>query len=105
MTSAWLIGRGARTAVGVAKIENVACTVCGCVCDDLRMTLDQDQIVKAEGACRLAEPWFLAQGRTHPPVAVVAGQPTSLHDAVERAAALLRRARAPLVYGLSRSST
>jgi formylmethanofuran dehydrogenase subunit B len=86
-------------------IENVACTVCGCVCDDLRLTVRGGRIIKAEGACELAEPWLLAQNGDHPPAARVAGGVVSLHAAVEEAAAILRQSRAPLIYGLSRSST
>ena len=48
------------------RVDNVACTVCGCVCDDLRVTVDGGRVVRAEGACQLAEPWFLAQD-TPPP--------------------------------------
>jgi formylmethanofuran dehydrogenase subunit B len=47
----------------VELIENVACTVCGCVCDDLRITVDSGRITKAEGPCCSAEPWFLGQDR------------------------------------------
>jgi formylmethanofuran dehydrogenase subunit B len=89
----------------VKQIENVACTVCGCVCDDLRLTVDNERIVRAEGACFLSEPWFLSQNHTQPPVAEVAGQPVALDTALDRAADLLRSARSPLIYGLSRSST
>jgi hypothetical protein len=46
------------------QFEHVACTVCGCVCDDLRMTVEEGRISKCEGACRLAEPWFLIGQRT-----------------------------------------
>jgi formylmethanofuran dehydrogenase subunit B len=89
----------------VQRVEDVACTVCGCVCDDLRVTLDQGRVVQAEGACRLAEPWFLGQGRREPPVASVGGRPASLEAGVDRAAEILAAARCPLIYGLSRSST
>jgi formylmethanofuran dehydrogenase subunit B len=85
--------------------EHVACTVCGCVCDDLRITVDGGRISKAEGACRLAEPWFLAQESRHPPVAVIEGKSAPLEVAADRAAALIRAASAPLIYGMSRSST
>jgi hypothetical protein len=37
-------------------VENVACTGCGCVCDDLRLTVRGERIVRAERACVLAEP-------------------------------------------------
>jgi formylmethanofuran dehydrogenase subunit B len=85
--------------------EDVACTVCGCVCDDLRITVEQGLISRAEGACKLAEPWFLGQDRCKPPVAQIAGVPVPLEEAVDRAVELLRRACSPLIYGLSRSST
>jgi formylmethanofuran dehydrogenase subunit B len=39
--------------------EDVACTVCGCVCDDLRVTVQDGRVVRAERACALAEPWWL----------------------------------------------
>jgi formylmethanofuran dehydrogenase subunit B len=83
----------------------IACTVCGCVCDDLRITLEGGRIARAEGACRLAEPWFLSQDTLQPPVAHVEGQPASLQAALGRAANILRAARYPLIYGMSRSTT
>lgn len=85
-------------------IDNYACTVCGCVCDDLRLTVDAEQIVRAERACALAEPWLLAQQRGSAPVAEIEGRPASLAEGVARAAALLDGASYPLIYGLSRTS-
>jgi formylmethanofuran dehydrogenase subunit B len=85
--------------------ENVACTVCGCVCDDLRITVDAGRVTRAEGACFLSEPWLLGQDTRQPPVAEVEGRATPLPDAIERAAEILRASRSPLIYGLSRSST
>jgi formylmethanofuran dehydrogenase subunit B len=87
------------------RIDDVACTVCGCVCDDLRITVDAGRVVRTEGACSLAEPWFFAQSARRPPVAEIEGKPVPLQEAIERAAAILVAARSPLIYGLSRSST
>jgi formylmethanofuran dehydrogenase subunit B len=89
----------------MAVFENVACTVCGCVCDDLRITVEKDQIVRCEGACGLSEPWLLGQNSRRPPVSVVEGRPVDLAEAAGRAAELLRASSSPLIYGLSRSST
>ena len=76
---------------------DVACTVCGCVCDDLTVTVEGGRVVAAENACRLAEPWFRAQA---------AGATASPWDALAgHAAELLRAAKYPLIYGLSRSTT
>lgn len=84
---------------------DVACTVCGCVCDDLTLTFDGTQLVQAERACSLAAPWFAALSAANPPVATVRGTETPLDDALAAAAELLKKSAAPLVYGLSRSST
>jgi formylmethanofuran dehydrogenase subunit B len=67
-------------------IPDVACTVCGCVCDDLAITVDGGRVVRAEGACRLAEPWFLAQNAAAPPAAAIDGRPVALDAALDRAA-------------------
>lgn len=85
--------------------SDVACTVCGCVCDDLRLTIDGGRIVHADNACRLAEPWLLGQGQRQPPVARIGDNEASLELALDRAAELLRASRSPLLYGLSRSNT
>ncbi|MEX0714392.1 MAG: formylmethanofuran dehydrogenase subunit B, partial [Pirellulales bacterium] len=85
--------------------EDVACTVCGCVCDDLRLTVEKARIVRADGACKLAEPWFLSQDSRRPPAAEINGQAAPLQMALDQAARILDAARSPLVYGLSRSST
>ncbi|WP_439625272.1 formylmethanofuran dehydrogenase subunit B [Gemmata sp.] len=83
----------------------MACTVCGCVCDDLRVTTEGGRVVSAEGACVLAEPWFRSQNADHPPAAEVAGRPVEPAVAYDRAAELLRAAKYPLIFGLSRSTT
>lgn len=85
--------------------DDFACTVCGCVCDDLKLTVQDGRIVGTERACELAEPWLLAQDSSRPPVAEVTGCPVPLKSAVARAAEILKSAKAPLIYGLSRSST
>ncbi len=86
-------------------VENVTCTVCACLCDDLRIAHQAGRVVTADGACRLAEPWYLQQGTTQPSVAQINGQAVPLSEALSRAADILRRAKSPLIYGLSRSST
>ncbi|HSG69682.1 MAG TPA: formylmethanofuran dehydrogenase subunit B, partial [Planctomycetaceae bacterium] len=88
-----------------AVFEDVACTVCGCVCDDLQLTVEGNRITRAVGACRLSEDWFLEQESKQPHVAEVGGAPCDLSAAIDAAAAILNRSRSPLVYGLSRSST
>ena len=86
-------------------ITDVACTICGCVCDDLKITTENGAVVKADRACGLAEPWFLEQTSQHVSAYFIDQQPSSYADAIERATQLLHESHAPLIYGLSRSST
>ena len=86
-------------------IDDVACTQCGCVCDDLKITFEGERIVSAERACGLAEPFYRAQGTRMPPAAAIEGQAVSHEAALARTVEILSRSRAPIIYGLSRSST
>jgi formylmethanofuran dehydrogenase subunit B len=84
---------------------DVACTVCGCVCDDLRVSVTGGRVLSADGACSLAKPWFASLNDPQPPIAEVNDSPVSLAEAYSRAGELLKASKYPLVYGLSRSTT
>ena len=85
--------------------DDVACTVCGCVCDDLQLEVEQGRITAAWRACELAEPWLLGQPKRSIPPAQIGDSVATIGDAVRHAAGILDRSHAPLIYGLSRSST
>ncbi len=85
--------------------ENITCTVCGCVCDDLSVRIDGDRVVTVKNACRLAEPWFPAQTAARPVACRAGGAVASFDDAIAAAARLLKASKYPLIYGLSRSTT
>lgn len=86
-------------------VENVACTVCACVCDDLTVTVRDGQIVAADKACRLAEPWFVKSWTTIAPAPRIRGVASPQNAAIDEAARILSCAKAPLIFGLSKSST
>lgn len=88
-------------------VKHVACPGCGCVCDDLCIKTDGEQLVSIEPSCSLAESWFRRhwQEEASSPVVSVDGKPAALDEAIERAAEILDRAEYPLVYGLSRGAT
>lgn len=76
------------------------------MCDDLRLTFEGERLTQAERACTLAEPYFAALANLPKrPVASVQGRPAKLEQAIEKAAEILKESRAPLIWGLSRSST
>jgi formylmethanofuran dehydrogenase subunit B len=80
-------------------VSDATCAGCGCACDDIDVT--------AAGpvrTCLLGDEWFAARTGDRPPVATVEGRAASLDEGVDAAAAILRQARAPLVYGLGQTS-
>ncbi len=85
--------------------RDVACTVCGCVCDDLVVETVGDRIARVEPGCSLADPWFARLNERRPPVARIGDEVVELDEAVARASEILQTSRGPLIYGLSRSST
>ena len=85
--------------------EDVACTVCACVCDDLRVTVRDGRIVDYQPFCSLVGDWFQQQNSVASPGTTVLGRKVSLEDGIRDAAAILRGAKSPLFYGLSQSST
>lgn len=85
--------------------SDVACTLCGCVCDDLKITVDAGRVTAVSPSCSLADPWMLQQNPADMPMARIDGTVAPLDEAIQRATDILQASRSPLVYGLSRSST
>lgn len=82
-------------------VKDATCTFCGCVCDDIDLTVDGHRIVEAKRACVLGTAWFLNHEIEDRPSCLVAGRPAPVAEGIERAAQLLAASRYPLVYGLS----
>src|SRR6056297_1948945 len=88
-----------------AHERSAVCTHCGCVCDDLTATVENQRITRIENACSLSEEWFLAH-KARPELRFeIEGQPVSQLEAIAKAAEILERSNAPLIHGLARSST
>lgn len=84
-------------------VKHATCTFCGCVCDDMDLTVDMEhkRITKAQNACVLGRAWFAEHTIEDRPFALVNGQPSTKEAAIEEAARILANARLPIVYGLS----
>jgi formylmethanofuran dehydrogenase subunit B len=78
-------------------VADATCAGCGCACDDIAATV-ADGRLSVTRTCELGDAWFAE--RAAGPIASVEGRPTSVEEAADAAAAILREARAPLVYGL-----
>ena len=82
-------------------VEDATCTFCGCVCDDINLTVEGHSITKAERACVLGKAWFLNHDIEDRPSCLIDGKPATVAEGVERAAKILVDAKYPITYGLS----
>ena len=87
----------------IRTVEHATCTFCGCVCDDMNLTVDLDRhvITKAENACILGKAWFAEHTIEDRPAALIDGKEATVEQAVDEAARILTTARFPITYGLS----
>lgn len=83
------------------QIEDVLCTFCGCLCDDIKVEVDEGRIEKVRGACRLGSSKIMGHNRIKSPMIRVNGElkEISYEEAYRRAAEILINARHPLLYG------
>ncbi len=87
----------------IKLVKNATCTFCGCLCDDMDLTVDVDEkrITKAKRACVLGRAWFAEHVIEDRPAAMIDGKEVSFDEAVEEAAQVLTKAKFPIIYGLS----
>ena len=82
-------------------VKDATCTFCGCVCDDMELTVEDNRITKTKNACVLGKAWFLNHHIEDRPEATVRGEPATYEEGIEVAAEILTNALYPVTYGLS----
>jgi formylmethanofuran dehydrogenase subunit B len=80
--------------------ERATCGGCGLACTGIEVV----DGATFEGACGLGEEWFAERLEPQPPLARVDGGETGLDAALDAAAELLSKARAPLICGLTQTT-
>ena len=90
-------------------INAVTCPVCGCLCDDIELTIQNGKIVKVKNGCAVCEAKFLGYNNEHrilKPLIRKNGKlvETSLEEAIRKAAEILAEANYPILYGWSSTS-
>lgn len=86
----------------VEVLHHRVCLECGCLCDDIEVTLQEGRIESVARACERGQQWFLRPPRSGEPIAAwINGRPAERNDAVARATEILRGARYPLILGLA----
>ena len=80
---------------------DVVCPFCGCLCDDLEVTVEDGEIAGVKNACAVSRSKFMNHGENRIETTTVDGKAVDYEEAVKAAAKILATARRPLVYGLS----
>ncbi len=90
-------------------VKAVTCPVCGCLCDDIELTIENGKIMKVKNGCAMCESKFLGYNSEHRllrPMIRKNGKlvETSLREAVEKTAEILAEAEYPILYGWASTS-
>lgn len=80
---------------------DIVCPFCGCLCDDIEITIKDGHIEEAKNACTISRSKFLNHHKNRIEAPLVKGKKETLENSVKRAVEILSRARRPLIYGLS----
>ena len=87
-------------------VKAVTCPVCGCLCDDIELTIEEGKVAQVKKGCAMCESKFLnytGEHRVKTPLIRKDGQlvPVSYEEAIQKSAEILANARYPILYGWS----
>jgi len=86
-------------------VEHIVCPFCGCCCDDIEVTIENDRITKAKNSCAIGSSKlldYLSDRETRPWIRRDGGRvEVSFQEAADEAARILLNAKNPLLYGWS----
>jgi len=90
-------------------VKAVTCPVCGSVCDDIELTIENGKIFKVKNGCAMCESKFLGYSSEHrvlKPLIRKNGKlvKASLKEAIQKTAEILANANYPMLYGWSSTS-
>ena len=81
--------------------EDVICSFCGCLCDDLTVEVEENNVKRVKRACRLGARKLMGHDRIKAPMLRQGTklEEISYEEAYNKAAEILFKARRPLLYG------
>lgn len=88
----------------MSNYQDVVCTFCGCLCDDLEVEVTDNKIMKVKRACLIGRN-KLMHAQSDLASVRINGQSATLEGAMNEAARILSKAKSPLVYGLTSTTT
>jgi formylmethanofuran dehydrogenase subunit B len=83
------------------RVSAITCPCCGLSCDDLKIEVSDGQRLSTENGCELARAFYATASEHTDTTPRIDGEPSSLAEAIDHGAALLRDSRAPLFAGLA----
>lgn len=88
------------------EITDIVCPLCGSLCDDVRVELENDEVKRIRGACSVGREKLGGHDKTRSPLIRENGElrDTSYDETIDKAAEFLSEARKPLIYGFSSTS-
>lgn len=90
-------------------VKAVTCPVCGTLCDDIELTVEDGKVVKVKNGCAMCESKFSGCNGEHrvlKPLVRKDGKlvKASMKEAISKAAQILAEANYPILYGWSSTS-
>jgi formylmethanofuran dehydrogenase subunit B len=90
----------------MSVIKSVTCPVCGCLCDDIELTVADGRITHIKNGCAMSESKFLnylGEHRLKTPLIRKDDElvPVSYEEAIHKSAEILVNANYPILYGWS----
>jgi len=87
-------------------VKSVTCPVCGCLCDDIELIIENDKVAQIKNGCAMCESKFLnymGEHRTKTPLIRKGDKlvPVSYEEAIHKSAEILANANYPILYGWS----
>ncbi|MHC1604263.1 MAG: formylmethanofuran dehydrogenase subunit B [Candidatus Syntropharchaeales archaeon] len=82
-------------------VSNVVCPLCGCLCDDIEVIVEDGKISNVKKACPLGKNKIMGHDRIKAPMIRENGEfkEVSYDDVIEKSAQILAQAKRPLLYG------
>jgi formylmethanofuran dehydrogenase subunit B len=90
----------------MSVVKSVTCPVCGCLCDDIELTIADGRVTHIKNGCAMSESKFLnylSEHRLKTPLIRKDGElvPVSYEEAIHKSAEILASANYPILYGWS----
>ena len=80
---------------------DVVCPFCGCLCDDLVVTVDGGHVTDIKNGCVVSRSKFMNHGKHRVSSATAHNEKKNIQEAVDAAIKILSHSKRPLIYGLS----